>query len=240
LTGFREHLKNLATFDLNMNIDNKYHDMVEDEIQIINDIMAHECIEESNDEEIAKAIRSINRRKSADYHGLTIEHIINAGRDMEKLLLITNEIFRQGRIPETLKAGLLTPIFKNKGLKTQVTNNRGINVLPVISKIVEPIIKARIQNQVLEIHSRTQRGFTSGSSPVNSILAVEECYREAADNDTDCQIILLDAKATFDKVIHSHMLRRVYQAGIDDKHWVLIKSFHENAVSFVKWADQRS
>jgi hypothetical protein len=55
MTGFREHLKNLATFDLNMNIDNKYHDMVEDEIQIINDIMAHESIEETNDEEIAKA-----------------------------------------------------------------------------------------------------------------------------------------------------------------------------------------
>jgi hypothetical protein len=36
------------------------------------------------------------------------------------------------------------------------------------------------------------------------------------------------------------MLRMVYQAGIDDKHWVLIKSLHENAVSFVKWADQRS
>jgi hypothetical protein len=89
----------------------------------------------------------------------------------------------------------------------------GIPVLPVISKIVETIIKARIQNQVLEIQSRTQRGFTSGSSPVNSALPVEECYREVADNDTDCQIILLDAKSTFDKVIHSHMLRRVYQAG---------------------------
>jgi hypothetical protein len=65
---------------------------------------------------------------------------------MEKLLLlITNEIFKQGRVPKTLKAGLLTPIFKNKGLKTQATNNRVIAVLPVISKIVEGIIKVRIQ-----------------------------------------------------------------------------------------------
>ena len=139
-----------------------------------------------------------------------------------------------------MKVGLLTPIFKNKGLKTQATNYRGIAVLPVISKIIEAIIKVRIQNQILEIQSRTQRGFTSGSSPVNSALPVEECYLEVVDNDTDCQIIILDAKATFDKVIHSHMLRRVYQAGIDDKHWVLIKRLHENAVSSVKWADQRS
>ena len=92
MTGFREHLKNLATFDLNMNIDNKYHDMGEHEIQIINDIVAHESIEETNDEEIAKAIRSINRGKSADYHGLTIEHIINAGKDLEKLLLLITHL----------------------------------------------------------------------------------------------------------------------------------------------------
>jgi hypothetical protein len=131
------------------------------------------------------------------------------------LLLITNEIFRQGRVPETLKAGLLTPIFNNKGLKTQATNYRGIAVPPVLSKIVEAIIKVRIQNQVLEIQSRTQRGFTSGSSPVNSALPVEECYRGVVDNDTDCQIILLDAKATFDKVIHSHMLRRVIRNRVD-------------------------
>ena len=86
---------------------------------------------------------------------------------MENLLLvITNEIFRQGKVPETLKVGLLTPIFKNKGLKSQATNNKGITVLPEISKIVETIIKERIQKQVIETENRKQRGFTSGSSPI--------------------------------------------------------------------------
>jgi hypothetical protein len=134
---------------------------------------------------------------------------------MENLLLvITNEIIRQGKVPETLKAGLLTPIFKNKGLKSQATNNRCITVLPVISKIVETIIKERIQKQVIETQNRKQRGFTSGSSPINSALPVEECYREVVDNNAEGQVILLDAKAAFDKVIHSHMERRVYQAGL--------------------------
>jgi hypothetical protein len=45
---------------------------------------------------------------------------------------------------------------------------------------------------------------------------------KVADNNAEGQVILLDAKAAFDKVIHSHMDRRVYQAGIDDNHWVLI------------------
>jgi hypothetical protein len=38
-----------------------------------------------------------------------IKHIANSGKDMENLLLvITNEIFRQGKVSETLKVGLLT------------------------------------------------------------------------------------------------------------------------------------
>ena len=222
-----------------MDIDNKYHNMVEEEIKIINEIVADKNIPNINSDEIMKAIRSINRGKSADYHGLTIEHIANAGKDMENhLLVITNEIFRQGKVPETLKVGLLTPIFKNKGLKSQATNYRCITVLPVISKIVETIIKERIQKQVIETQNRKRRRFTSGSSPINSALPVEKCYREVVDNNAEGQVILLDAKTAFDKVIHSHMERKVYQAWIDDKHWVLIKSLHENTESFIKWAGQ--
>ena len=114
---------------------------------------------------------------------------------MENLLLvITNEIFGQGKVPETLKVGLLTPIFKNKGLKSQATNYRCITVLPVISKIVETIIKGRIQKQVIETQNRKRRRLTGGSSPINSALPVEECYREVVDNNAEGQVILLDAK----------------------------------------------
>jgi hypothetical protein len=48
-------------------------------------------------------------------------------------------------IPEVLKIGLLSPIFKNKGSKNDAINYRGITVLPVISKIVEAVIRNRIQ-----------------------------------------------------------------------------------------------
>ena len=109
----------------------------------------------------------------------------------------------------------------------------------MISTIIETIIKERIQKQVIETQNRKQRGFTWFVTN-NSALPVEECYREVVDNNDEGQVILFDAKAAFDKVIHSHMARRVYQAGIDDKHWVLTKSLHENAESSIKWAGQIS
>jgi hypothetical protein len=78
----------------------------------------------------------------------------------------------------------------------------------------------------------TQRGFTKGSSPVNADIPVEEAYKILTDEKQIGHLILLDANAAFDKVIHSHLFRRMYQ----DKTWTVIKSLHHNADSCIKWA----
>ncbi|CAC5417734.1 unnamed protein product [Mytilus coruscus] len=59
--------------------------------------------------------------------------------------------------------------------------------------------------------------------------------KKVTENPTTIQhnLVPLDAKA--DTVIHSHMLRRVFMAGIDDGHWGLIKDLHEHAKSAIKW-----
>jgi hypothetical protein len=49
-----------------------------------------------------------------------------------------------------------------------------------------------------------------------------------------------DAKAAFDKVIHSHLFRRMYHAGIQNKTWTVIQSLHHNAESCIKWAGSTS
>ncbi|CAG2245590.1 unnamed protein product [Mytilus edulis] len=209
LAGFKEHFRTLATYDENINIDNDYHQNVEHEIHIINQLVKGKNIPDASSEEISNAIKNINKGKSADYYGITIEHIVNAGEIMVILLQsIINEIFQQGYVPDLLKIGLLTPIFKNKGSKNDAGNYRGITVLPVVSKIIDTVLKNRTQPSVKAVQHKYQRGFTSGSGPMNSALPVEEVYREVHDGETEAQIILLDAKSAFDKVIHTHMMRR--------------------------------
>ena len=212
--------------------------MVEDDINAINYLVQYKDIKKVSMDEIKIATQSLNKGKAADYHGITIEHIIYEGKEIKQQLpMLIGEIFELGGIPESLKMGLLTPIFKNKGTKQQAVNYRGITVLPVIDTIIiETIIKNRTQRYVLETQSKRQRGFTAGSSPMNSALLIEEAYRDSKDNNnTTLQLVLLDAKAVFDTVIHSHLLRKVYLVGIDDKHWSLIKHLHENAQSSIKW-----
>ena len=83
--------------------------------------------------------------------------------------------------------------------------------------------------------NRAQRGFTEGAaSPMNSALPVEEIYRESKDNNTEYELVLLDAKSAFDVVIHNQLIRGVFHIGIKDNHWSLINSMHQNATSAIK------
>jgi hypothetical protein len=111
------------------------------------------------------------------------------------LLLLINNIFRTGEIPDSLKIGLLSPIYKNKGSKNDATNYRGITVLPVLSKIIESIIEVRIQPNIQNMQNPSQRGFTKGASPMNAALPVEEAYRTFADEKNNGYLVLLDAKS---------------------------------------------
>jgi hypothetical protein len=53
-------------------------------------------------------------------------------------------------------------------------------------------------------------------------------------------LVLLDAKAAFDKVVHSHLFRRIYQAGIQNKTWSLISNLHQETKSCIKWKSSNS
>ena len=155
-------------------------------------------------------------------------------------MCLINNIFDTGEIPDILKTGLLTPVYKKKGEKTHSVNYRGITVLPVVCKIIETIIRNRIRPICDNVQNPYQRGFTQNASPLNSALILEEFIRESKDNNLTAYIILLDAKAAFDVVDHQHMLRRLFQAGIQDKHWTLVQSLHQNATSSVKWENSIS
>ncbi|CAC5404562.1 unnamed protein product [Mytilus coruscus] len=115
-----------------------------------------------------------------------IMHTLPISGDCYWLLLnLINIIFKEGKVPDMLKEGLLIPVFKNKGEKNIATNYRGITVLPVLNKVIETIVKVRINAAVLVTQNVTQRGFTAGSGPANAALPVEEIYREAKDNNQD-------------------------------------------------------
>jgi hypothetical protein len=90
-------------------------------------------------------------------------------------------MLNNGEVPNVIKKGLLSPVFKKKG----------ITVLPVLNKILEAMIKLRIQPQIMKMQNPCQRGFTANTSPLNASFIIEELKRNAKDEKTPVIIVLL-------------------------------------------------
>jgi hypothetical protein len=105
-------------------------------------------------EELDKAVDKLNRGKSSDIYGVTAECIAYGGEKLRNVLLnLINTSFEHCLLPDLLKIGTLTPIFKNKGMIIDAKNYRGIIITPTLSKIIETIIKFRINPTILSVQN---------------------------------------------------------------------------------------
>lgn len=210
------------------------------EIKEIMDICSNHSEKNESDiistQQVKKAISSLNKGKAPDYHGVQAEHLLYGGEELlQYLTLLMNCIFDQGRITDALKIGVLTPVFKNKGSNKDAKNYRGITILPIITKIVEILVRNRIQPIIEEVQSNLQRGFTRHSSPMNCSLILEEVIREYKDQQKPLYVAFLDVKAAFDVVSHDSLLRKLFHVGVEGTNWTLIHSLHHGAESVIKW-----
>ena len=183
-----------------------------------------------------KAVKNLNRGKAADVMGITAEHLLFAeDYILDDLCLLVNKIFESGQVTESMKLGLITPVFKKKGSNTDSKNYRGITVIPILTKLIETVIRSRIKPLILESQNGLQRGFTENSSPMNTALILEEYIRDRRDIGAPAYIAFLDAKAAFDVVSHQSLMRKLFNIGVEGNLWTLVNGLHQDAKSAVKW-----
>ena len=242
IQGWKEHFEQLAcSADKDPSFDVKYIQQVEDDFYVIMDICQNtsDCSKtklHTTEDEVTSAIKNLNMNKSPDVYGVTAEHVSFAGSTfVSTLTVLFNAILASESIPDSLKLGTITPVFKKKGHKRDCKNYRGTTVLPVLGKLLEIILRNRLRNILDDQQNPLQRGFTASSSPLNCALIIEEFIRESQDIHSDTFVALLDAKAAFDVVNHHSLLRKLYNYGVDGCLWNLICDFHCDAVSAVKW-----
>ena len=235
--GWKEHFGKLATPQDNNTYDTKYQQLVESDIKTIRQIIETYDTEpiQISVEQVRKAIGKLNTGKAPDADGITAEHLKNAGILLAgSITQIMNGIMKVQIIPERLKLGTLTPIWK-KNEKNIPTNYRGITVISVLGKILESILKEELVPVITRKQSKFQRGFTKSTSPLNASLIMQEMILDSQQANKTLYVAYLDAKAAFDVVSHSSLLRKLYLSGISNALWTMIADTFRCASSVVKW-----
>ena len=102
--------------------------------------------------DLRKSIKSLKSNKATDPHGMISELFKEnyAGADLEKaLLLLFNGIKATMIIPEFIQHQNITTIYKNKGSRLEMKNERGIFVLTTLKKILDKLIYSEKQEDIV-------------------------------------------------------------------------------------------
>jgi hypothetical protein len=125
---------------------------------------------------------------------------------------MVNASLPQGRLPDSQKHAIVTPLLKRPGLDTADMNNyRLVSNLSFMSKVLERVVAKQL-NEYLSANNllpRFQSAYRKGHSTETALLRVWSDMVMAADDRKVTLLSLLDMSAAFDCVDHLILLQRL-------------------------------
>ena len=148
-----------------------------------------------------------------------------------------NKCVIDGYFPHELKVAKVIPLYKNKGLNTDLSNYRPISMLPVFSKIFEKLLHREI-NDFLDknkLLNNSQFGFRSKHSTVHALINAVENLHTAIDDKNFTLGIFIDFSKAFDTINHDILLVKLDSYGIRGNVHKLLASYLSERHQYVSY-----
>lgn len=146
---------------------------------------------------------------AAGYDGITWEDFkemwINGDQDHILLLLHAEA---QSGMAESLKMGLISPIFK-KGNDKLIENYRPITVLPVFARLIHKIVNTRLLDYIEKhsILSPNQMGFQREKGTHDNVAFLQETILDYNRKNKSMHIVCIDIIQAYNRVCHKTLLK---------------------------------
>ena len=148
---------------------------------------------------------------------------------------------RLGIFPDTLKTGLVSPIYK-KGDPQLLDNYRPISTLPIFSKIFEKLIYTRIYDFLVakNVLYEKQFGFCRNHSTSHAINYSIKYIADKIEQKKHVIGIFLDLSKAFDTICHEKLLVKLDSYEIRGNCLKLIKNYLLNRKQITKFNNVKS
>jgi hypothetical protein len=140
----------------------------------------------------------------------------------------------EGKIPDSFKSGIVTPVLKKHKDPTIMGNYRGITVTAAIWKSFEYCLLDKLN---LKSNSPLQFGFTSSLCPIMAGLLISEARYEKKLDKTNFYITFLDVKSAFDVVRHEILLDKLLDQNLNPIYWKILREVYSDLSLNIKWLD---
>jgi hypothetical protein len=127
---------------------------------------------------------------------------------------ITNMSLAEGNVPTSLKEARVRPLIKKPSLDRDVLKNyRPVSNLPLVSKVIEKVVAARLCEHLHVDTQNMQEPFQSAyrkhHSTETALVRVCNDIRTALDDKQGTLLVLLDLSSAFDTIDHQILLARL-------------------------------
>ena len=181
-------------------------------------------------EEIENGLNKLKLKKSPDHSGITAEHLRYGGHSLKLWLLqAINAIVDLEAIPDYLNLAIMTPVYKGSGKDPLDRGSyRGISVTPVITKLLELLLLARLEPHLEElgIPHANQSGYRKYTSCADAIFSTAELVSYYLSQRENMYLCCYDLQKAFDSVEYGVLLCQLYDVGINAKLWRLIQKWY--------------
>ena len=129
-------------------------------------------------EEVYGALKKLKRGKSPGPDDLLAEHLFEGGEAVVNWLMkIFNAIVALEKLPNSLKNGIIVPVYKGGGRDPLLPGSyRGITLSSVVSKVLETLLLNRLQMNLAEanIPHTNQSAYSKRVSCSDATFATQE------------------------------------------------------------------
>ena len=185
-------------------------------------------------EDVLNVIKNLNSKKSSGYDHLSNYVLKEIKFEIAiPLTFIINKSLQSSEVPKVMKKAKVVPIYKS-GPKDDITNFRPVSLLPVISKLLEKLVKAQVSDYLEEndIWCQNQFGFRKKHNVIHPILQLISDVESK--KNLYSAAIFLDLKKAFDTVDHEILLRKLEYYGIKGTELNWFSSYLEDRSQFVE------
>ena len=134
------------------------------------------------------------------------------------LCSIFNQSLAQGKVPADFKSSHVAPLFK-AGDPTVPSNYRPVSLLPIVSRLLEKLVKNQVI-EYLEEHQLlppTQFAYRAGHSTEDALILAVDRWQTSRHHRKTTGIVMVDMSKAFDRVRHSLLLSELHALGLYGK-----------------------
>ena len=184
--------------------------------------------------DLETALRALKRDKARDPHGWVNELFMDgvAGNNLKlSLLHIFNTMKETNQIPEFIRCADISTIYKGKGAKNELINERGIFIVTILRSILMKLIYFDYYFLLDSSMSDSQVGARKNKNIRNHIWIINGIISDVLSSKSKkpIDIQILDYKQCFDSLWLQECMNDFYNAGFNDDKFALLFNMNKSA-----------